>query len=306
LGEAEQGDASVDGDGDRSHAVVGGWDGQMAIWRHRNLECSEKSARGHARHADAYERHLTQNHDGPETYMGSGRDIVVAYDDGVDFTRPGEVFYPESLRRIAPFLAALNSEAILRPSYFNANIELYLDHVMGLFRSLHATHETAKRIHRAYREHGRQYWVYLRSFALGGVVLAGADGEHITQRLGLTRTDQIFRAFLNKAAGPVEGVSFINIFDSYPSGLEADDQTVEYMRQVTIPSVRLLSHNWKEIVREVVRGAKFVAMNVETETGGVEYELDLIRRCDMNPRTIVLRRAREGPGSQRTVRRCVP
>ncbi|MGZ7077717.1 MAG: hypothetical protein ACXVJL_17095, partial [Candidatus Angelobacter sp.] len=56
-------------------------------------------------------------------------------------------------------------------------------------------------------------------------------------------------------------------------------------------SFRVLSHNWKEVVREVVRGAKFIVFNVEGATGGVKYELELIRECGMAGRTIVIGRS---------------
>lgn len=214
---------------------------------------------------------------------------AVLYEDDFGYAEPGHVFYPPALGLIAPVLAELNGEEIQEPKSFNANIELYLDLIISRFRSFHDTHRAARQVHGAYRTKNRQYCLYLRSFSLGGTVL-GTGFEHgrLMQQQGWLSTDRDFRKFLKASLAPaIESLSFINTFDLYPSGNESDD---DYIRQVTIPSFRVLSHNWREVVREAARGAKFIVLNVQSATEGVEYELKLVRECGMAARTIVIGR----------------
>jgi hypothetical protein len=221
----------------------------------------------------------------------SSDEYAVLYEDDFGFAGPGHVFYPAALRQIAEVLAELNRDEILQPASFNANIRLYLDLILGRFRSFHDTHRAAQSVHSAYRRENRQYCLYLRSFVLGGVVLGtGVTDGRLTQQQGLVSSDRTFREFL-KAALPrgVASISFINTFDLYPSGNEAED-AVDYMRRSHIPSFRVLSHNWKDIVKEVARGAKLIVVNAEDEGRGIDYELDVIRECGMADRTIVARR----------------
>ena len=55
----------------------------------------------------------------------TGHEKAVLYEDDFGFFKPGQVFYPQALRPIAPFLTELNGDEILKPKVFNANIKLY-------------------------------------------------------------------------------------------------------------------------------------------------------------------------------------
>jgi hypothetical protein len=224
--------------------------------------------------------------------MTHGENVLV-YDDGFPATGAGAVVYPPSLQPVTPFLAELNGEAILAPREFNANIQLYLDLILGRFASFHDTHAAAKRIYGQYRAEGRQYCVYLRSFVWAGVVLrTDLEQGRIFQQVGFSGQDRAFRSFLKRTLPRgVASLSFINTFDLYPSGNEDGHRARRDMARVTIPSFRVLSHNWKEVVRHVVRGARLIVMNAWGESEGVEHEMELIRECGMAERTIVTGRA---------------
>lgn len=217
---------------------------------------------------------------------------VVLYEDDFGYTETRHVFYAEALRPITEVLAELNRDEIRDPESFNQNIGVYLNLIIGRFRSFHETHRTARTIHSAYRAENRQYCLYLRSFALAGLVLGTRfDEQRLVQQLGFSALDRRFQELV-KAMLPkdMESLSFINIFELYPSGSETTEESAGYLRRVTIPSFRLLSHNWKEVVRDVIRGANFIVLNAQGETAGIDYELGLIRDCGMAHRTIVARR----------------
>lgn len=213
----------------------------------------------------------------------------LVFEDALGFPEPGSVFYPESLRQVSEALAQLVGPEIRHPRSFEANIELYLDSIVGRFRSFHETHRKALAIHHAYRSEGRQYAVYLRSFSLGGIVLGtGFEGGRVTQQQGWSGLDRDAREMV-KAELPagLPGVSFVNTFDLYPSGNE-DDESVEYMERVTLPSFRVLSHNWRDVVREVVRGARLIVLNAFDAGEGIDFEIELLREAGLAPRTVAL------------------
>jgi hypothetical protein len=216
----------------------------------------------------------------------NGEDKAVIYTDDFGLAGEGQVFYPESLRIVAEFLAELNRQDIEKPAEFSNSIRLYLDLILGRFRSFHDTHSQAQANHNAYRTSKRQYLVYLRSFTLGGLAIrTGFTGDRLTQELGMTSVDREHRRLLKSwlPAG-MNSLSFINTFDLYPSGNEQD---ADYMRCVTIPSFRVLSHNWKDVVREVVRGANLIVLRIQASTEGVGHEIEIVRECGLADRTIV-------------------
>jgi hypothetical protein len=216
----------------------------------------------------------------------SGSDKAIMYQDDLEPVPEGGVFYPEALRRIEPFLAMFNRDEILQPKVFNANIELYLDSIIGLFRSFHDTHRAALAVYESYRACGSQYCLYLRNFRWAGMALGRYwEGTRLVEAQGYSAKDRYFRQCLKSALTPdIATLSFINIFDIYPSGLEKDDG---YLKEVMIPSLRVLSHNWREVVREVVRGANLIILNVLDDSEGVTYEAALLAECRMADRTIL-------------------
>ena len=216
-------------------------------------------------------------------------DRAVTYDDGIPTTAEGNIFYPDGLRLVAPALAELRNERMADPQYMTGALELVLDMVLERIHSFHDTHREAQKVHTAYRAGQSQYCLYLRSFALAGTVISTSlEGSKPGQTLGYAATDRYFREIV-KDALPVdlESVSFINTLDLYPSDF-GDEGSAEHMRRVTIPSFRLLSHNWRHVVREVIRGADFVVLNAGYATAGVSYELELLTECGMAARTIVI------------------
>jgi hypothetical protein len=225
-----------------------------------------------------------------------GKEKALLYEDNIGFGKPGHVYYPEALRLISPFLAELNSDEILEPKSFNANIQLYLDHIIGHFQSFHDTHAVAKEIYSAYRTQKKQYCLYLRSFTLAGMALhLNPEGDRLTQTIGYSANDRNYRRYLKASlVSTINCLSFINTFDLYPSGNELDRQ---FMKGVTIPSFRVLSHNWKTVVRQVIHGAKFIVMNMEGDSEGVAYELAMIKEAGMTDRTILIRERQDETGA---------
>jgi tetratricopeptide (TPR) repeat protein len=214
----------------------------------------------------------------PVDHPDRGDEKAFVYEDGVGPVPAGHVFYPESLRPISPFLRELNEESMRDLETYSANVMMELDYVIGYFRSLHDTHRAALAVYGLYRTEGRQYCLYLRSFSWAGM-LAG----DMAYRFAL---DGNFRALVKAALPPEVGsLSFINTLDQYP-GL-ARGPGADHLAQGTIPSLRVLSHNWKEVVREVIRGARLVVLNAEGGSEGIAYEAELLSECGMAYRTIV-------------------
>ncbi len=219
----------------------------------------------------------------------SSTDRAVTYDDGIPPMGLGPAPYPEGLGMIASALAELQSERMAEPGYMRAQLPLALDLIFERFRGFHETHRKAQTVHAAYRAGRSQYCVYLRSFALAGTVISThLDGPEPGQALGFSAGDRSF-AEIVRASLPagLESVSFINTFELYPSS-DQDWESSEYLRRAAIPSFRLLSHNWRHVVREVIRGADFVVLNAGHATAGVSYELQLLGECEMAARTIVV------------------
>lgn len=212
---------------------------------------------------------------------------AVLFKDHIGRFPAGQVFYPESLKLINTVIAELNSKEMEDPEFFNNNIQFYLNMIIGHFESIHDTHNVAKTVYEQYRVEGYQYCLYLRSFVFSGMTLhIGPQQGKLESTEGFTKTDRNVRQFIKKALkNQINSLSFVNIYDVYPSDLQKNS---DYMRDVTIPSFRVLSHNWREIVRETIRGAKLIVMNLGSETEGVGFEIDTIRECEMAQRTVVM------------------
>jgi len=203
---------------------------------------------------------------------------AVSYKDKIGYLPDGQIFYPESLRQILPALAELNREDMRDRESYSANIGLELDLIVGYFRSIHLTHRTALETFEKYRTEGRQYCLYLRSFNWAGE-LSGEESRYAF-------LDQNFRTFLKESLPPgTATLSFVNMLDQYPRNESAEE--ADYMARATIPSLRVLSHNWKDVVREVIRGARMVVFNTRGESDGISYEADLLSECHMESRTVV-------------------
>jgi len=204
-------------------------------------------------------------------------DNVIVFRDGIGSFPPGYVFYPESLKLIIPILRELNNPEMQQPKYFNANLMWLLDLIVTFLALIHDTHNAAKIVYEQYRAGGLQYCLSLRSFMLSGMTI-NIDLERNRHLFGWAGGDRDFAAFVRENTdGRINSLSFVNTHDVR----SADDA-----KQPKIPSFRVVSHNWRDIVREVVRGAKFIILNLEDETEGVREELELIRECGMSRRTI--------------------
>ena len=66
------------------------------------------------------------------------------YEDEFGYAEPGAVFYPEALGPVTEILAELNREEIHHLHSLNQDLTLYLDLIMGRFRSFHDTHRAAQ------------------------------------------------------------------------------------------------------------------------------------------------------------------
>lgn len=209
----------------------------------------------------------------------ASQDKVVVYEDDHGFLPAGQIFYPESLRLISPALAELNKESMHDMESYSANVGMELSFIVGFFRSIHETHQAALRVYERYRMEGRQYCLYLRSFDW--------SGNFTDNNISLAPLDKKFRKFLKESLPPdIAIISFVNMRDLHPGG--ESTQSADYMAQTTIPSLRVLSHNWREVVREVIRGARLVILNTWGERAeGLTYEANLISECQMESRTIL-------------------
>lgn len=209
---------------------------------------------------------------------------VIVFQDPIGQFPPGRVFYPDSLLHITHSLQELRSEEMGQPKYFNTNVQLFLNQIIGYFEGLHDNHNAAKTIYEQYRTEGRQYCLYLRNFWLSGQTL-NIDIERNRLLFGLASNDRGFRQLVKKGIkDQINSLSFVNTRDYYPPN---EDES-EYKRDFTIPSFRVLSHNWRDIVCEAIKGAKLIVLNLQSETEGIQFEVDMIREWGMAQRTICI------------------
>ena len=62
------------------------------------------------------------------------------YEDEFGYAEPGAVFHPEALDIVMEILAESNREEIHHLHSLNQGLTLYLDLIIGRFRSFHDTH----------------------------------------------------------------------------------------------------------------------------------------------------------------------
>jgi hypothetical protein len=179
-----------------------------------------------------------------------------------------------------------------QPAYFNSNIQFFLDQIIRYFEGIHDTHDAAKTAYEQYRTEGRQYCLYLRNFVLSGLSL-NINIERNSHLYGLSSTDRGFRQIVKKGIEDhINSLSFVNIRDLYPT--EAEGVSDQYTRDFTIPSFRVLNHNWRGVVTEAIKGAKLIVLNLEIETEGIQFEVDTVRECGMAHRTVCVVRGKRG------------
>jgi len=210
--------------------------------------------------------------------------LVVFQDHRGQFP-PGRVFYPESLLHITPILEELRSEKMGQPKYFNTNVQFFLNEIIKYFEGIHDNHNAAKTVYDQYRTGGHQYCLYLRNFWLSGLTL-NVNIERNYTLYGLSGHDRSYRQLVkNGLKAQINSLSFVNIRDYY---YPSETGGSEHKRDFTIPSFRVLSHNWHGIVSEAIKGAKLIVLNIQSETGGVQFEVNVIRECGMAQRTICI------------------
>ena len=224
---------------------------------------------------------------------------AILYKDDIGFLEPGRVYYAESLRQIAPFLRELLNAREGRFQSITMSVPDCIDTIVQVYKGFHDAHRAAKAVHHRYRTQQRQYCLYLRSFVRAGQVIGGTRSDvripH-SETVGFGPHDRAFQGFVkNQLPRSLDTVTFANTFEIYPSSLQRDPGETA---RISMPALRVLSHNWKDTAREVVRGARLVVLNIEEEKEGVRYELELVRSCGLAPRTIVTGRgATEFAGS---------
>jgi hypothetical protein len=206
-------------------------------------------------------------------------DYMVFYPDAEGTPPDGELYYPSSLLRIAPALTELNAELIDDIDVYIANIGLEIDMILGFFIGVHDAHEAALQILNSYRNEGRQYAVYLRNFDW--------SGEYSSGELRLVSGDRhLKKSVADALPSEIPMLSFVNTLDGYLDN-ENNHGTDTAVRGL-IPSVRLLTHNWQETVREVILGARLVILNARGPTDGIVREAKLLAACGMKSRTVVI------------------
>lgn len=209
---------------------------------------------------------------------------IIAFRDHIGQFQPGQIYYPESLKLIVPNLVELHGEDMARPKYFNANLQLFLDGIIRFFEGIHDTHTAAQTTYQQYRAEGRrQYCVYLRSFTLSGLML-NVDIQRNKALLGISGHDRQLRQLLKEQVNDrISLLSFVNTLDIYPPNAHhADYDNAKF----TIPSFRVLSHNWRDVVTETIKGAKLIILVLEGNTEGVNFEVQMVRECRMADRAI--------------------
>lgn len=209
---------------------------------------------------------------------------MVLFRDEIGQFPPGQLFYPESLKFVAGSLAEFSREEIGHPKYFNANVQALLDNIIGYFDAIHETHDAAIAIYQQYRSAGRQYCLYLRSFLSSGLSLY-RNLERNLHTFGWVPEDRNLKRLIKQTlGGNTNCLTFLNTHEF----LSPMDQAGPGAEEWHIPSFRLLSHNWRENVIEVIKGAKLIVLDLRYETEGVMSEVDLVRECAMAQRTICL------------------
>jgi hypothetical protein len=207
---------------------------------------------------------------------------MVLYPDEEGTPPDGKIFYPASLRTITPALTELNAEPINDIDVYSDNVGLEIDAILRFFIGVHGAHEAALQILKSYRNEGRQYCLYLRNF--------NWSGEYSSGELRLTAGDRTLKKFVAESLPrDVAFISFVNTFDGYIDN--ENNYGHDNADRGLIPSVRILTHNWQEIVREVILGARMVILNTRTATEGIALEANLLAECGMTGRTIII-----GPG----------
>ncbi len=211
----------------------------------------------------------------------TGAPPAYAFDDGQPAARDCEVLYALSLSTIRGQLGLLNGDDMAEPRVFNANAPWLLQQIAEFFEGVHATHETALAVHHAYRTEGAQYAVYLRNYVLGGLRTYFSTDDGWEGQDYFQSADWAYRKMVHEALdGRLDSLSFMNP--------HSPDVRIGQGPPVAIPSLRVLSHNWKGVVEEVVKGATLVVFVLDQASKGIEFELDLLRRHNMTERTILV------------------
>ena len=196
-----------------------------------------------------------------------------------------EIYYPESIRAVSPHLSYFIGDEIGQPTQFNANFPVLIQQVIDFYRTIHAMHGRALEVLGENREHGRQFCLYLRSFAAGGARFPVESHEAgSTQRMGWTGLDEHIRKFVSEVLeDTMPVVSCLNTLDIRTLSLAR--------KQPTPPAVvRLLSHNWIRTISALIDRAQCVVMLFSAADGknseGLQVERIAVANLGQAQRTI--------------------
>lgn len=200
---------------------------------------------------------------------------------------PIRINYPESIRTISPHLSYFLGDEIGQPAQFNINFPVLIRQVINFYVTIHAMHDRALEILRDNHKHGRQYCLYLRSFAAGGTRFPiDSDRAQPSQRMVSIAFDERIRCFVGETLkGTMPVVSCLNTLDIL--------SIARAYEQPTPPAVlRLLSHNWIRTMDALIDRAQCVVMMFFAAQGqsteGVQLELAALQKLHQVERTIFL------------------
>lgn len=219
--------------------------------------------------------------------MGEQRRAVL-FRDGVGYLREGQIFYPPALKSVAAALSELVSEKMELPRYFHEYAGLALDMIYGRFAGVHDTHAAACEVQGEYCERGTQYCLYLRSFFAAGLEFnyrEEADGS-VKASEGFLTADWRMRSFAAETLmDRMPMLGCINHGDVTVSNLRGADSP----RDFSIPSFSVQSHNWKEILEQLIGGANCVVLYLygHSLTEGIQFEIDTLQKYSMEGRCLV-------------------
>jgi hypothetical protein len=174
------------------------------------------------------------------------KDSMVVFDDGSGFyPQPDELVVPPGLPTLELFVRELLQHENEQPRIFNSTVPNAIELLLKFLEQIHASHERARQLLSVPANDREPFVLYLRSFASAGM---WAGRMH-----GYTRTDQLMQEHMaDSLGGALPVVSALNMINLWPA-LSAVDQPAP-------PIVRLLNHNWRDVVGDLIKAAHVIVM----------------------------------------------
>jgi hypothetical protein len=215
-----------------------------------------------------------------EAELLSALDETVAANDfvmAVDAWEPADDFkIPRTLQRDFAF-HELSDADWSDPEQLADEVVPALANVCTFWENVYCAHESAIDRFRAASRGEAPYCFYLRNF---DHVVASDDDDpdirvtlyHVTKELDYALEQAISRE--RRAINPV-------------SCLNTDDLAL-LAGKWSVPAIRVHGHNWREPVKNAIRGAKVIVIYIGAPSEGTDVELAAIREARLRHRTILV------------------